>query len=528
MSTTPHTYTRDVFSAHAESLSKLSARMVRGSEVLELGPASGYFTRILRRALDCKIDAIEIDPTMAEKAREHCRDLVIADLDHIDWAQTFAQRRYDAIIAADVLEHLRDPERALRHLRTRLKPGGKLYISLPNIAYAGMIFGLLEDDFRYRAEGLLDHTHLRFFTRTTLEEMLAKCGWGVRWRGEVGKDIYEAEFHTRLERWPQSLREFVMERPAQQAYQLLCECVPVSNAGLIPAAQIEHEIDAARPALFGARLMWAASSDAISFDDGAAAFGQIGRLGQSLIWETPRDARVLRLRLADRVGYLTIQRISITLPAAQISTISIAHCTLSDDVSANENALLLGSNESWLELPIGDYPAGTRVEVVCDWPMSSDFQVASAQLAKLRIDNESARDQLRADLASALAARDDFERKMLSHESLIGLRDRALGSANDHVAHLETLIAERTRLIELRDQELQAVNARADAAIAQEARALVQAQALAAQVAQRDAQHALDQQTQAQLHADANAQTLQIATLRSFRGWLRDRFARKS
>jgi O-antigen biosynthesis protein len=107
-----HTYNRDVFSAHAESLSKLSARMVRGSEVLELGPASGYFTRILKDALNCKVDAVEIDSAMAAKAKPHCRDIHVADLDTLDWNTLWPERRYDAIIAADVLEHLRSPERA--------------------------------------------------------------------------------------------------------------------------------------------------------------------------------------------------------------------------------------------------------------------------------------------------------------------------------------------------------------------------------------------------------------------------------
>ncbi len=502
---TAHTYSRDVFSAHAESLSKLSARMVRGSEVLELGPASGYFTRILKEALQCKVDAIEIDANMAQKAKPYCRDLHVADLDTLDWNALWPARRYDAIIAADVLEHLRFPERALQALLRRLKPEGKLLISLPNIAYAGMIFGLLEDDFRYRAEGLLDHTHLRFFTRTTLEEVLSKAGWGVTWRGEVGKDLYEAEFHTRLETWPPAVRDFVCNHPNRRAYQLLCECVPQVR---LKTGMPTVDAAAAGPPQFAARLMWAAQPEAISFERGATVFGEIGSDAQVLQWKLPEAATYVRIRLADRPGYMHLHKLVVQTGVGTAQDIALAQCELSPDAMQSDGALLFSNDEPWLALPTGQYPAGTTIAVHCGWPMSGDYEKAGRALNALRAAQDRHVQLLSSDIAQATARADTFEKNMLAHEAIISERDTQLVERARHVAHLETLITERERIIIERDGQLSAVNSRAS-----------------------DAEQALNAlRTESEISANAlqahlHALEAQNAHLKTLRGWVRTKLS---
>ncbi len=497
----PHQYQRDTLSAHAESLSKLSGRMVRGAEVLELGPAAGYFTRILKTALDCTVDAIEIDAEMAEKARPHCREIIVADLDALDWRTAFVGRRYDTIIAADVLEHLRSPERALRALVSRLKPGGKLLISLPNIAYSGMIFGLLEDDFRYRAEGLLDRTHLKFFTRTTLEEMLGQSGWAVTWRGEVRKDVYEAEFHTRVEQWPPALREFILEHPARAAYQLLCECVPESA----PKDHIADETGEIVPsAQFSARLMWADSPESFSFEQGAVAFGEIGRARQTLAWQTPAPSHVLRIRLADRAGFMRLHALRVCRPNASAETIPIDLCQLSDDVMASGNLLTLGGAESWLQLPAsGVIPAGTRVEFECGWPMSAEYEKTARAITEIQQSQQSAMAKLERD-------REHYQTQVLAREKLITERDDQLANTNAHVLHLESLAQGRAALVAERDQLITTLQTEKSAI----------AEARDAFAAERDA---LSQRVDA-LTMTQNALHHRIAQLRSFREWFAHRF----
>jgi SAM-dependent methyltransferase len=88
--------------------------------------------------------------------------------------------RPDIIICADVLEHLRDPWTVLAWLRTLPAPGGRAVISVPNIAHWTARRALLRGRFDYTDFGLLDRTHLRFFTRATAAELARRAGFAVR------------------------------------------------------------------------------------------------------------------------------------------------------------------------------------------------------------------------------------------------------------------------------------------------------------------------------------------------------------
>ena len=92
----------------------------------------------------------------------------------------FLPRQYfDLIILADVLEHLRNPDRVLLHMKRLLKKDGIIIISLPNIAYYTIRFELLLGRFKYRDLSILDPSHLRFFTQDTASEMFRDCGFKI-------------------------------------------------------------------------------------------------------------------------------------------------------------------------------------------------------------------------------------------------------------------------------------------------------------------------------------------------------------
>jgi 2-polyprenyl-3-methyl-5-hydroxy-6-metoxy-1,4-benzoquinol methylase len=145
-----------------------------GSTVLELGPASGYMTRILA-AKGCVVDAIEINPADAEKAASFCRTMVIGSIEDVENFKRLAGP-YDVILIADVLEHLRAPEKILPLLRERLAKGGEAIVSLPNIAFWKMRFELLRGRFEYTDMGLLDRTHLRFYTLKSARDLFFPRG----------------------------------------------------------------------------------------------------------------------------------------------------------------------------------------------------------------------------------------------------------------------------------------------------------------------------------------------------------------
>ena len=121
-------------------------------------------------------------------AQPHYRRIEVANLDTCDLPTLFAGERYDYIVCADVLEHLVDPGRVLDAAQQLLKPQGRLMISVPNAAYAGLIGELMAGEFRYREEGLLDRTHLRFFTRASLSRFVEERGWHVDGIDAVGRE----------------------------------------------------------------------------------------------------------------------------------------------------------------------------------------------------------------------------------------------------------------------------------------------------------------------------------------------------
>lgn len=150
-------------------------RSVRaGGVVFEGGVSSGYFARVLVEA-GYTVDGAEIDPAAAAEAARVCRQVVVGDLGTLDLDRLAPA--YDGLVFGDTLEHLADPVALLRRLRPRLAEGGALVVSIPNIANWAVRLGLLAGRFRYTERGILDRTHLRFYTARTVREMLAEAGF---------------------------------------------------------------------------------------------------------------------------------------------------------------------------------------------------------------------------------------------------------------------------------------------------------------------------------------------------------------
>src|SRR5262245_21140901 len=127
--------------------------------VLELGCGSGHMTQALREQ-DCTVIGIEIHPEAAERAAANCERVIVGDLDYLDFQRELGTDRFDVIVAADVLEHLKDPLSILRSVKQFLLPRGRLVISVPNVAHISIRLALLAGKFPYSETGLLDQTHL--------------------------------------------------------------------------------------------------------------------------------------------------------------------------------------------------------------------------------------------------------------------------------------------------------------------------------------------------------------------------------
>ena len=144
----------------------------RGRKLLDVGAADGLLSRRLTE-LGWRVTAIEGDPALAQAGARYCERMITLNLDR---EIPVGEGPFDVIVYGDVLEHLVDPLRILVELDRSLAPGGFVVLSVPNIAHLWIRLLLLFGRFDYLDRGILDHSHLRFFTERSLRAMLADSG----------------------------------------------------------------------------------------------------------------------------------------------------------------------------------------------------------------------------------------------------------------------------------------------------------------------------------------------------------------
>ena len=219
-------YTRDVNLEVRDSLTLIVERVPRGSAVLELGTATGYLGRFLGEQWDCTVDGVELIEDMASVARPAYRRMVVADLEEKLLREHFPAGGYDVVICADVLEHLYNPAAIVAQIKGLLKPGGRLIVSVPNMAYAGLVLDLIAGNFEYTELGLLDRTHIRFFTRATVTRMIEEQGFRITDVETVPWPFESSEFYPRLKDRPLPLKNYLFARPDGDVYQFILVAEP--------------------------------------------------------------------------------------------------------------------------------------------------------------------------------------------------------------------------------------------------------------------------------------------------------------
>lgn len=173
MTASPYQLKSDPYSSHAVILSRLGEG--RGRRALDVGAADGFLAELLTRQ-GWQVTALERDPAQAAKARGRCHEVIVADLDQ---AAPRLQGLFDAIVYGDVLEHLNDPLPVLVALDRALAAGGRVIVSVPNVAHLWVRFSLALGRWDYADRGILDRTHLRFFTERSFVALLRDAGLSV-------------------------------------------------------------------------------------------------------------------------------------------------------------------------------------------------------------------------------------------------------------------------------------------------------------------------------------------------------------
>jgi 2-polyprenyl-3-methyl-5-hydroxy-6-metoxy-1,4-benzoquinol methylase len=226
--------------AHAFALELVG----HGKRVLELGPAAGHVTRVLINR-GCDVVAIEADPEAA-LSLENVAECIVGDLcDPSVIVKVAEDGDFDVVLAGDVLEHLPDPLAVLRACRQVLLPGGYVVISLPNIAHADIVLSLFAGRFNYNETGLLDRTHLRFFTSDTIDELLLQAGFQMLDLRRVLRPVFETELGLDPAEFPRDVVEQALAAPEAETYQFVLRATPHSGdveiAGLAVRALTSEE-----------------------------------------------------------------------------------------------------------------------------------------------------------------------------------------------------------------------------------------------------------------------------------------------
>jgi 2-polyprenyl-3-methyl-5-hydroxy-6-metoxy-1,4-benzoquinol methylase len=210
-------------------------------DVLDVGCASGYMAEALGKR-GCRVSGIEFDPVEAEKARPFLQEIVVADLNTADLGKQFKTASFDVIMFGDVLEHLLDPVGVLQSSLTLLRAGGTVIISIPNVAHGSLRLALLQGAWNYTPTGLLDQTHVRFFTRATLHKMLAEAGLRVVELRCTVADALGTEVSINTDALPSEIIQWVRDQPAADAYQFVL-------AAQVSDSAASSELPEGRPAV---------------------------------------------------------------------------------------------------------------------------------------------------------------------------------------------------------------------------------------------------------------------------------------
>ncbi len=142
--------------------------------ILDVGCACGALGASLKNRQSCEVTGVEFVPEIAQEARERLDHVITGDIEQL--APAFPRKYYNCIVLADVLEHLRDPITVLENLKDSLTDDGTVVLSVPNVRHWSVLKDLLEGRWQYIDAGILDNTHLRFFTRSSLIELLQGVG----------------------------------------------------------------------------------------------------------------------------------------------------------------------------------------------------------------------------------------------------------------------------------------------------------------------------------------------------------------
>lgn len=201
----------------------IAGRITENANVLEFGSANGRLTKYLYENKNCKVDIVEIDEESGREAAQFAANAFLGeergDIEKFFWMET--EQRYDYIVFADVLEHLVHPQEVMDRCKMILNESGKMLVSVPNISHNSIIIDLINDRFQYLSTGIMDYTHVRFFTRQSFEEMALQVGWTIVEEKAKNIRVGETEIKNAYSDVSRETAKELMARPQGNIYQYM-------------------------------------------------------------------------------------------------------------------------------------------------------------------------------------------------------------------------------------------------------------------------------------------------------------------
>ncbi len=220
--------------ANANDPRTLALRLIApGKTVLELGPATGRVTRVLSER-GCQVVAVERDGAMAPNLEPYCSRVIVGDVERLSLEEVFGERRFDVILAGDFLEHLAHPLKLLQDLKRYLSEDGYIVASIPNIAHGSVRLSLLNGKFEYKDIGILDRTHLRFFTLDSILRLFTDAGFAIVDVQRVHQDPFQEPYVDRPQldkpELSPELKRLIEDDPDAATVQFVIKAFPVNSS----------------------------------------------------------------------------------------------------------------------------------------------------------------------------------------------------------------------------------------------------------------------------------------------------------
>ena len=206
----------------ASPLNRISELIQPGSKVLDIGAGRGILGEILsKKGKLCSLDAIE-PGKCAKDIKGYCeihQGSVEQHLNELDLSI------YDFVVLADVVEHLIDPLPVLQSLALGIKSEAKILISLPNISFSSVRLGLLNGHFPYSDSGILDRTHLHFYTLASIKELINAIGHGIRsdLLFRLNRGPWDSEIPIAMIQTPYWVLRYIFKDPEALVYQYIVQ-----------------------------------------------------------------------------------------------------------------------------------------------------------------------------------------------------------------------------------------------------------------------------------------------------------------